>query len=354
MPYIDPETTVTEGSFSPRLTDDDVVQLREWGTDITHPLPNAPRPAPDSPGESRMHWYVGSSESCIVQLHNPKRLISRRHAMLSRDSVGWNLLRLSHNTLRVDGIQQNSTALAPGVEIEIGDTLLVAESRRCIRLRDYIHRILGWAAERQDVVDHALRAIRLSARTGAKLVLRGEGDLVGVAFEIHTRLHGETYPFVLCGAASPWVAANMRRIAETAKGLEALIAARGGTLCVQGRQNLGDYLRMAHLLRSPTARIQTVLCSEQRQGAHEYPSGFTIDLPSLSARRDELERVVLDYCADAAIALGLRDPAEILQIRVLVIKNASATVGEIAAAAYRLVAERVGGNLPTRVAQFAS
>jgi FHA domain len=354
MLYMDPEATLTELALPSWVTDDDVVQLREWGTDITYALPVAPRPSAGSPVEGSVHWFIGTSESCFVRLHDPARRISRRHAMISRDSNGWNVMRLSHNSLRVDGVQQNSTALAAGVEIEIGETLLIAESLRLMRLRDYMARILGWTAERQGAVDQALRAIRLSARAGSKLILRGEGDLVSVAFDIHARLYPDPYPFVLCGPPCPSVTANIRRIAAAGVGFEALRAARGGTLCVQGRQQLGDYLRITHLLQSATARVQTILCTESRKSESENASGFVIDIPSLRARGDEVEKVVLEYCADAAIDLGLRDSEAILKIREWVSKNAAVTVGDISRAAYRLVEQHLGGSLLTRARQFAS
>lgn len=353
MLYFDSETATTHQDFAEWVTEEDVVQLREWGTDLIHSLPRAPRPGLS--GEPKMHWDIGTSSRCYVRLHDPSGQTSERHAILSRDSLGWRIARASRNSLRVDGLLRNSTELAPGVEVEIGGTLLVAESLRLIRLRSFVARILGWSAERQNAVDQALRAIRLSSKAGARLALRGEGDLAGVAYDIHTRLYADGHPFVLCETPSSSALANLRRIATLESGVLELLAAQGGTLCIQGHHHPVDCLRLVNMLQSSKARVQMVVCSSPPK-SRDYTSGFLLEVPSLRSRESELGKLVEEYCADAAIALGLQDPLAVIEIRDWIRRNSAATVGDIEHAAYRLVAQAVaaGGGQRSTTSQFAS
>jgi FHA domain len=349
MLYLD----ATHQDYAEWVTEEDVVQLREWGTDMTHTLPRAPRPLPGTSGEQTLHWYIGASPRCYVILHDPSGQTSERHAILSRDSLGWRIGRASQNSLRVDGVLRNSTELAPGMEVQIGGTLLVAESLRMVRLREFVARLLGWSAERQSAVDQALRAIRLSSKSGSRLVLRGEGNLAGAAYDIHTRLYADGHPFVLCETPSSSATANLRRIATLENGVLALMGAKGGTLCIQGHHHHADCLRLVNMLQSSNARVQMVVCS-RAPTRRDYTSGFLVEVPSLCSRQSELKKLVGEYCADAAIALGLRDSTAITEIREWVLHNASATIGDIEQATYRLVAQTLGGMLAPSVAGRAS
>lgn len=337
----DQEAAVTRQDLAEWVTEDDVIQLREWGTDIIHALPIAPRPPMGFPGERRFHWSIGVADESYVRLHDPSGRTSRRHAVLSRDSLGWTVTRRSENTMRVDGILQNTTSLAPGVEVEMGEVLLIAESLRLIRVREYLSRLLGWTAERRSAVDRALRAVRLSSKAGATLVLRGAGDMVGIALDLHLRLHPEGHPFVLCGRPTASADANLRRIGALEDALAAVTAARGGTLCMQGRQRPPNYVRMTHRLQQPSSRVQMIVCDDNRPSVDNL-SGFSIEVPSLESRSNEIEKIIQEYCADAAIEMGLRDPEAVIEIRSWVMKNAASTVAEIQRAAYRLVSQHLG------------
>jgi hypothetical protein len=95
------------------------------------------------------------------------------------------LCDLSKNGTRIDGARREKMVLEPGIEIGIGGLTLIAESRSSVELRGFLARILGWRSNRIEVVDHALRSIRLAASRRVELVLRGDGDLVPIARSIH-------------------------------------------------------------------------------------------------------------------------------------------------------------------------
>ena len=339
-PQLSPMTETHPGTRW--AVDDDVVQLREWGSSRVHRLPAPPML---NQSEHWGEWLVGASDDCDVKIHDPLRQVSRRHARLMRDRLGWSLLDLgSKNGLRLDGVAQNVAALEPGAEIEIGSVLLIAESRRLISLRQFIARILGWTPERIGAVDHALRAIRSARLRRAPLVIRGEGDLVAIALDLHRRMVDEDRPFVLCGPRRPSVDSNLRGIAATEHGLTALAAARGGTLCIRGQRRPLDFVRVALALHAPSCRTQLIICDESH-GDPEFALALPISIPSLLARHEEVPRIVEEYCTDAALALGLRNPEAVMGIRQWVTHHATANIPEIEQAAYRLTALRVATSV---------
>jgi predicted component of type VI protein secretion system len=103
---------------------DVVVQLREWGSGRTYPLPTA------TSGE----WLVGAAQACTVRLEDARHLVSRRHARLVREQTTWTLTdNGSKNGLWLDDARRPSFVLAPGIEVGIGGLRLVAESHRLDR-----------------------------------------------------------------------------------------------------------------------------------------------------------------------------------------------------------------------------
>src|SRR5262245_50991784 len=73
--------------------DDELVHLREWGTERTHLLP-----ACDA------EQIIGASDSGCLGLPNSTRHISNQHAKLTRADGYWMLKDLqSTNRIRVDG-----------------------------------------------------------------------------------------------------------------------------------------------------------------------------------------------------------------------------------------------------------
>jgi hypothetical protein len=255
--------------------DDPVVALRVWGDDRRYALPAA--------GE----WLVGAAPDCDLRLDDPSGLVSRHHARLVRDGQTWTLRDLdSTNGIRQDGERRQSFQLAAGVEIEIGAVRLVAESARLAELRAYLARIVGWS--RPGDVDRALRAVRDMAMIRATLVLRGDGELVGVARRIHALALGADRPFVEC----------------TDDGAGSFQRADRGTLCLRADRLPGDFATVRPSLLAVAMRVRSILCGDADDAVASLARTAMIEIPPLAARPDELDRLILDYAADAVGALG--------------------------------------------------
>ena len=329
--------TETDPCMRKSALDDDVVQLREWGSYRIHRLP--PRPETSR----QVDWMIGSGADCATRLTDTSRRVSTHHARLLWNRSHWGLLDLgSKNGLRVDGWLQATALLTPGTEIAIGGLTLIAESQRLINLRSFLCRLLGWGPERLAAVDEALRALRSAQVQRAPLVIRGEGDWLTVARDLHHRIVGASQPFVLCAPRGPSMDANLRGIATIEKGLAAIAAARGGSLCVRSRRPPMELVRLVALLRSPSAAVQLMICDDSRTDA---PSALAlpITIPNLLSRYAELPRIVDEYCRDAADAFATRiDNGE---VREWIFRHASASIPDLERAAYRLFAIRASKTL---------
>ena len=57
----------------PEAISNEVIRLREWGTDWIHMLPPQPSVS-DRFGDAPPDWVVGTAEGCAVRLFHPIRL----------------------------------------------------------------------------------------------------------------------------------------------------------------------------------------------------------------------------------------------------------------------------------------
>ena len=314
---------------------DDVVRLREWGSDRIHALPSSTH------GEV----LIGSSDACALRLVDPSGQTSRRHARLAREQGRWTLRDLgSTNGTRVDGARRDAFELVPGIEIGVGGITLIAESRRLIALRGFCARVLGWAHDRTAILDHALRAIRAAASRRSELVLCGGPDLVAIGHALHRITLGAERPFIACDPRRRETAESVRAVRNVEAGMAALAQATGGTLCVWSRRIPRDFDQVLGALRHPDARVQLVVCATRP----EHTSAFVaapIVIPSLASRRDELRRIVEEYGQDALAEMGAPHEAWKAADREWIVEHAASSLAEIEKAALRLVALRTCGNI---------
>ncbi|HEX3758590.1 MAG TPA: FHA domain-containing protein [Kofleriaceae bacterium] len=317
--------------------DDEVVRLREWGTDVSHALP------------ADTEVTIGSAETCSLQLNDPTGCLSRQHTRLVREGGRWIAHDLdSKNGMRLDGVRRPKVLLEPGSELGVGGITLIAESARLIALRGYLARILGWSSDRSEAVDLAVRSVRLSATRRAALALCGEGDLVPIARGLHRYSLGDDRPFVLCDPR--------RRATEQAgplenhpTGLRAMHAAPGGSMCMWVKRLPRDFAEVTDALRDPTTRVQLILCGQRPPDRKELVSA-PIEVPPLSSRPDEIERVIDEYAADAAVML--RVSASFNKVdRDWVALHSATSLPEIEKGTLRIVALREAGNI-ARAAQL--
>lgn len=335
-------STTTDVAASEWVIDDAVMRLREWGTDTIRVLP-AP-PVDD--------WTVGASETCALRIDDPSGRVSRVHAALVHDQSRWLLRDLgSKNGVRFDGARRSEAILEPGVEIGIGGVTLIAESGRSVALRGYLARLLGWRGDRTEIVDHALRAIRLAVTRRAALVLCGEGDLVPTAQSIHRRALGDERPFIVCDPRRRRAEATVRSAENFASGLQGLAAAQGGTLCVRGRRLPRDFAKLLVALRDPDARAQLVVCARSPADCAPYLA-VPIQIPSLEGRELELDRIIAEYAEDAVSELGAPRGCFQAADREWIRTNAAGSLPEIEKATLRIVALRDSRNLSNAAARL--
>jgi hypothetical protein len=330
MPGATTKTDATDGW----AISDDVIRLREGGTDRVHMLPAAPT----------SECTIGSAEDCSLRLADPR--VSRRHARLRRLQGRWAIYDLgSKNGVRRDGAPHSEPFfLEPGVEIGIGGVVLIAESGRWIALRSFCARILGWSTDQASTVDGVLRTIRLAARQRAALLLCGGSDMVPLAYALHRHTHGDDRPFIVCDPRRRNGGASIRSAANHEVGMVAVEAARGGTLCVRSERLPDDFGQVLVRIRQPDARVRLVVCARTYDACTAAVT-TPIRVPALSERASELPRIVDEYMLDAIAAL--QAPATTLGCaeRAWILENAATTLPEIEKAALRLVALRTSRSI---------
>jgi pSer/pThr/pTyr-binding forkhead associated (FHA) protein len=335
-------TTKTDPTAREWVIDDDVVRLREWGTDAIHVLPQPPIDV----------YTVGTDTTCALRLEDPSQRVSRVHARLVRDQGQWRLRDTdSKNGVRADGAHRREILLGPGLELGIGGITLVAESVLSIALRSFLARLLGWGSDRTAIVDQALRAVRMAAARRAALVLCGGDDLVPIAHSLHRRSRGADRPFVVCDPRRKLREATVRSAESQATGMEALAAAAGGSLCVHGRRLPCDFREVAQLTRAPSSQVQLIVCARTPGDCERY-CATPIGIPPLTGRGAELDRIIDEYAEDAMTELATPRTAFAAADRTWVRQHASRSLPEIEKATRRLVALRISHTLSDAAARL--
>lgn len=173
-------STMSDKTVDEWAANDDVVRLRDWATETIRPLP---RPPMDE-------CTVGAAETCGIRIDDRSGRVSRLHARLVRDQGKW-LLRDegSKNGIWLDGSRRREIALEPGAEIGIGGITLVAESKLSIALRSFLARLVGWGKGRTEIVDLALRSVRMASTRRAALILCGSAPPTPDGVTLHSPSH---------------------------------------------------------------------------------------------------------------------------------------------------------------------
>lgn len=314
--------------------DDEVVRLREWGTDRSYALP----------AEPGAELTIGSSEACSLQLADPTGRPSRQHVRLVREAARW----IAHDPsgddgVPLDGVRRQEAVLGPGSELEVGGVTLIADSPRLIALRGFLARILGWSSDRGDAVDLAVRSVRLAAIRRAALALCGDGDLVPIARGLHRFSQGSDRRFVLCDPRRRDTALSAAA-PNYPTGMRALTAAAGGSICMWAKRLPSDFAEVTAALRDRGSRVQLIVCGPKPPD-DRAPACPPIEVPPLSSRPDEIERVIDEYAGDAAAALG-GAPVRFTQIdRDWVRLHSATSLPEIEKGTLRIVALREAGTI---------
>jgi hypothetical protein len=307
-----------------------------WGSDRAYELP------PPTLGKE---WAIGAAPSSWLSMQDAGRFVSRRHAVLIRESQGW-LLRDagSKNGTWEDCARRPTIPLVSGIEIGIGAFRLIAESPRSIQLRALLARILGWDPRRARIVDRALRALREAATLRSPLYLVGESDLVAIARRIHREVLGPAKPFIVADPRRRRGDESTRAPINYLSGRDAVRAAIGGTLCIWSGRRPRDFATVLAEIDDPDKRARLVLCSRAA------PEGMiAIRIPAISARRHEVDRIIAEYATDAIAVLGARPDSFTARDHAWIVARRPGSFAEIERSALRLVAIREWGGI-TRAA----
>jgi hypothetical protein len=134
---------------------------------------------------------------------------------------------------------------------------LGAAVRRERELRDFCRRIFGWDDARREAVDDVMHVLLAAVPACAPIALRGKSDLVPVAHALHRRLLGPERPFVVCDPRGRDGDGSVRSAPNRGRGMDALLAAVGGSVCLRARRLPVDFDEMANSLRGsgPTAQV---------------------------------------------------------------------------------------------------
>jgi hypothetical protein len=216
-------------------------------------------------------------------------------------------------------------------------------------LRGFLARLVGWSNER--TLELAVRSLKLAVEHQAALVLRGEGDLVPIAWALHRRTLGADRPFIVCDPRRGMRQASARSPANRDSGVMAYQAALGGSLCVHARWLPGDSASLAAYLRGSDS-VVFIVCTE-----HEITSPIpvrpaSIHVPPMSWRAMDLHRVVAEYAADAIAALGATASSFTDADRRWVCRHAATSYDEIEQVTLRMVALRTFANVSLAAARL--
>ncbi|MGE0401898.1 MAG: FHA domain-containing protein [Kofleriaceae bacterium] len=310
--------TRTDPNLVESPLDDEPMQFREWGTTKVYPLPSP------YTGDRT----VGSSPDAWLQLQDPHQFVSRNHALLRYVNQRWSIVDTgSKNGLWIDGHRSSASELAPGIEVGLGRVRLIVESPRAIAQRDLLSRFLGWAPDRQVVVDRALRQIRGYVASEMPLWITGDDDLVAIARLIHRSFVGEQ-PFVVADVDDTKSRLGLARA-----------AARGGTLCLRSEKPVRDLplVRALAFDHEPSARL--VVCATT--AAHVQP----IEIPALATRVDEVARIIDAYARDAIARLGAHATSYTTVDRASIASWNNQTLAGIEESVLRMIAIREFGGV---------
>jgi hypothetical protein len=207
-------------------------------------------------------------------------------------------------------------------------------------LLGFLSRLLGWDDTR--AVERALRSVNLASMHQAALVLCGDGDLVQVARGLHRRMLGDERPFVLCDPQSR--GNNARAALEHHKtGMDAIRAATDGLVCMRSKRLPRDFGALATAFCDADTRVQLIICGARPPDRTELVMA-PIEIPAVSTRGHELDRIIDEYAQDAAVAL--RSSAQFTKTDRDWVRAYSATsLPDIEKGARRIVALREGGNV---------
>jgi hypothetical protein len=138
--------------------------------------------------------------------------------------------------------------------------------------------------------------------------------------------------------------ATVRSAENYDTGMQALAAAKGGTLCVRAYRLPKDFSDVIRAMRDPSSRVQLVMCAPAPE-EYEQVLAAPINVPPLASREDEVDQIILEYADDASRELGTPRSGFLAVDRHWVRTYSAKTLPDIEKGTMRLVAIRQSRNL---------
>jgi DNA-binding NtrC family response regulator len=127
--------------------------------------------------------------------------------------------------------------------------------------------------------------------------------------------------------------------------MDALAAAKHGTLCIWNNKLPRDFAAMMTALQDLDARPLLIVCAHQPHEAEAFGVA-PIAVPHLRERQAELPRIIDEYALDADLELGLPKTRIPDEDRAWIVKYEASSLSEIEKATLRLRAIRAtDGNM---------
>jgi hypothetical protein len=215
------------------------------------------------------------------------------------------------------------------------------EPNREQELRAFCGRLFGFTSRH---AERAAQALLDATERSATVTLRGACDLVPIAYSLHRRLFGPGQKFIAAHPRRNDSDGNVRSSPARNSALSALDAAAGGSVCIDAKRLPGDFEAFAEQVQAGRRAAMVFICLHDRQSIRDFLCP-PLDVPSLSTRRPELDRVLIEYLEEAAIVLGAPTKSLPPKARGEIIANI-ASISEIEKTALRLVALTTEPSLP--------
>jgi FHA domain len=293
--YSETPDTANRTLSPPPALSERIIALRDIETDKAYPLPSQGR------------LVLGTSMQCHLKIEDPSQSVSRIHAQLLYRDHQWhikNLFKSKHGVL-IDGVLQSEARLSAGMQIQLGDVVLIAESATWERQSNLLRRYLG--ATRHDVrkqsdLMQALRAV--SSRAIPIVGLDCEEDPTFFARALHRNLFARDSPFVTCDPdRKPRIDRRHSNIIEFG---DALRAARHGTVSIRSQHLPPNAASALEMLQREQGRTPLLIIGGAARRRLDLRLITSIAVPAKAdwMRADNIEQL------DLIIRGALRSAAE--------------------------------------------
>jgi hypothetical protein len=177
------------------------------------------------------------------------------------------------------------------------------ELNREQELRALCDRLFGFASRQ---AAYATQVLLDAAERRVTVALRGDCDLIPIAYSLHRRLLGPEKIFCVADPRRVHNDGNVKNSRSRSTALAALEAAGNGSVCLHSLRLPDDFKAFAEQAQAGRQAGMVFMCLYDRHPVRDLLCR-PLDIPPLGKRGPELDRVLAEYLADAASALGVPD-----------------------------------------------